>query len=112
TSTLFPYTTLFRSRGTDTALDERVLPSWEGWGCRGILPAVLSSDWSAGKMPAAPGGSWKAAIPFVAMNWDHEPTRPRARARPRRQTTESRTRTRTTPRPKHRFRERGRFRVL
>ena len=28
-------------------------------GAAGILPAVLSSDWPAGKMPAAPWGSWR-----------------------------------------------------
>src|SRR6266571_2330871 len=28
-------------------------------GAAGILPAVLSSDWPAGKMPAAPCGSWR-----------------------------------------------------
>src|SRR6266446_4654237 len=32
-----------------------------GQGAAGILPAVLCSDWSAGKMPAAHWGSWKDA---------------------------------------------------
>ena len=42
-------------------------------GAAGILPAVLSSDRSAGKMPAAHWGSWKAPLSFFRMHWDHEP---------------------------------------
>ena len=35
-------------------------------GAAGILSAVLFSDWSAGKMPAALWGSWRASIRFCA----------------------------------------------
>ena len=37
-------------------------------GAAGILPAVLFSDWSAGKMPAALWGSWKIVAWFATLN--------------------------------------------
>jgi hypothetical protein len=41
-------------------------------GAAGVSSAELFSDSSAGKMPAAPWGSWKAPFGFFRMHWDHE----------------------------------------
>src|SRR3989442_7774366 len=45
----------------------------------GILPAVLFSDWSAGKMPAALWGFMESPLGLTTVHWDLEPRPSRAR---------------------------------
>src|SRR2546425_11483804 len=54
------------SRTGRTAPPPKVLPTSRRQGC---------SESSAGKMPAARWGSWRAPHDFDAMHWDHEPVR-------------------------------------